>query len=146
MNRWPQVCLCVCLCVCLVWAAPGCDSEPVAGTDPGDQLPLAQGGNEVDAADLVVGDSEKAGDPGFSRESALTAADDSMRAGQTQRAISELQRVLLADPNDAEVLFRLANVQASLGDVAPAFIFLLPLFDDAIAGSTVCVPSEISAL
>lgn len=126
MNRWPQVCL----FVCLVWAATGCDSEPVAGTDPGDQLPLAQGGNEVDAADLVEGDSEKAEDPEFSRESAITAADDLMRAGQTQRAISELQRVLLADPNDAEVLFRLSNVQASLGEMAIAVELLGAIPED----------------
>ncbi len=47
-----------------------------------------------------------------------------MQSGQAAQAAAALQRVLLADPNDVEVLFRLASVQAAMGKLDDAVSLL----------------------
>ena len=125
--------LCTCLAACLLWVTAGCDSKSTSVDSIDDQASVSRGGEDGDDSDSIdqgrpdaVGGSE----PEFNREAALTAADRLLRSGQTEKAILELQRVLVSDPEDSEVLFRLANAQASLGELASAVELLAAIPED----------------
>ena len=99
-----------------------------ASTNPVNSDPLSNpltGGGQ--GSSTASGD--ESGQP-FSREGALANADRLMRSGQTQQGIVELQRVLLSDPEDAEILFRLANAQARTGELAIAVELLGSIPED----------------
>jgi tetratricopeptide (TPR) repeat protein len=66
----------------------------------------------------------------FDRKSAIESAERFMRDGRTAQAAAALQRVLLADPEDVEVLFRLANVQAAMGKLDDAVTLLESIPED----------------
>ena len=119
--------LCTCLAACLLWVTAGCDSKSTSVDSIGDQASVSRGGEDGDDSDSIdQGRPDAAGgsEPEFNREAALTAADRLLRSGQTEKAILELQRVLVSDPEDSEVLFRLANAQASLGELASGHLAL----------------------
>ena len=103
----------MCLYGGVLWIACGCDSDSTSNQNSAKQAPAIPDGTVVDAGDRTDNDPASASQPEFNRESSLSKAERLMRSGQTQEAIVELQRVLLSDPEDAEVLFRLANAQAS---------------------------------
>jgi len=114
MNRW------LCLCGCIACLFTGCDSEPKSNSAADGQSVSTQGGITGEVSGRDESDPGKVKEPEFDRETALQAADRLLRAGQTQQGITELQRLLVSDPTDAEVLFRMANAQASLGELAIA--------------------------
>jgi len=128
----------MCLCVGLLWIASGCNSESTSNQDTGGQDTGGQdtGGQAPVIPDGTVADDRSDRDPAttsppeFNRESALAEAGRLLSSGQTQQAIAELQRVLVSDPEDAEVLFRLANAQASLGELSTAVELLGAIPED----------------
>ncbi len=126
MNR----CLCLCLYGCIACFSNGCDSEPKSNSDAEGRSVSTQGGISGAVSGRDESDPEKVEEPEFDREKALQAADRLLRAGQTQQGIAELQRILLSDPTDAEVLFRMANAQASLGELAIAVELLEAIPED----------------
>jgi len=126
MNRLLRMCL----FGGVVWCSVGCDSSSEPELGSASQQTTDPGRSSVDAVKQGEQDSQITTETEFSRESALAAADQLMRSGQTQQAIIELQRVLLSDPGDAEVLFRMANAQASLGELAIAVEFLGAIPED----------------
>ena len=126
MNRW----LCLCLYGCIACFSTGCDSEPKSSSDADGRSVSTPGGISGEVPGRDESDPEKVEEPEFDREKALQAADRLLRAGQTQQGIAELQRILLSDPTDAEVLFRMANAQASLGELAIAVELLEAIPED----------------
>lgn len=126
MNRW----LCLCLCGCIVCLFTGCDSESKPNSDADGQSVSAQGGITGEVSGRDESDPGKVKEAEFDREIALQTADRLLRAGQTQQGIAELQRILVSDPTDAEVLFRMANAQASLGELAIAVELLEAIPED----------------
>ena len=126
MNRW----LCLCLYGCIACFSTGCDSEPKSSSDADGRSVSTRGGISGEVPGRDESDPEKVEEPEFDREKALQAADRLLRAGQTQQGIAELQRILLSDPTDAEVLFRMANAQASLGELAIAVELLEAIPED----------------
>ncbi len=66
----------------------------------------------------------------FDRERAIVSADRLIKDGKSQEAVAQLQRVLLTDPEDAEVLFRLARVHADSGDLIAAVKLLDSIPED----------------
>ncbi len=126
MNRRLYLCLCgfiACLNI-------GCDSGSRSGSGTDEPSVSAEGGVSEEALDRDAGVPEDFQEPEFDRERTLQSADRLMRAEQTQQAIAELQRILLLDPFDAEVLFRMANAQASLGELAIAVELLGAIPED----------------
>jgi len=138
MNNWLRF-----SCWCgLLWVVAGCDPTPDPLSDP-DSI-NADSANQVatestDQSSRTQGDSESQGNPTalgseskqpFSREGALANADHLMQSGQPQQAIAELQRVLLSDPEDAEILFRLAHAQAQSGELELAVELLGSIPED----------------
>ncbi len=126
MNCW----LCLCLYGCIACISTGCDSEPKSSSDADGRSVSTPGGISGEVPGRDESDPEKVEEPEFDREKALQAADRLLRAGQTQQGIAELQRILLSDPTDAEVLFRMANAQASLGELAIAVELLEAIPED----------------
>ncbi len=126
MNRW----LCLCLYGCIACFSNGCDSGLKSNSDADGQSVSTQGGISGAVSGRDESDPEKVEEPEFDREKALQAADRLLRADQTQQGIAELQRILLSDPTDAEVLFRMANAQASLGELAIAVELLEAIPED----------------
>ena len=120
----------MCLYGGLLWIASGCDSDSTSNQQPGEQTPVIPDATVMDTGDRADNDPASTSQPEFNRESALAEAGRLQRSGQTQQAIVELQRVLLSDPEDAEVLFRLANAQASLGDLPTAVELLGAIPED----------------
>ncbi len=69
------------------------------------------------------------------REKQLAEADQCMEAGNYNEANSLLTSLLLINPNDSEVLFRIANSTAAEGDLLKAVTFLNSISpDDLEAG------------
>ena len=126
MNRW----LCLCLSGCIACFSTGCDPEPKSNSDADGRSVSTPRGISGEVPGRDESDPEKVKEPEFVREKALQAADRLLRAGQTQQGIAELQRVLLSDPTDAEVLFRMANAQATLGELAIAVELLEAIPED----------------
>ncbi len=62
--------------------------------------------------------------PAPSREDQLEQADRLTEASQLGEASEVLRRLLVADPSDVEVIFRLATVKATAGDFTEAIEFL----------------------
>lgn len=62
--------------------------------------------------------------PSFDRAAELRSADRFLRDSQPHQAIAALQRVLVANPKDVEVLFRLAQVHASMDKLEDAVTLL----------------------
>jgi len=126
MNRW----FCLCLSGCIACFSTGCDPESKSNPDADGQSVSTQRGISGVVSGRDATDPEKADEPEFDREKTLQTADGLLRAGQTQQGIAELQRILLSDPTDAEVLFRMANAQATLGELAIAVELLEAIPED----------------
>ena len=93
--------LSTCLAACVLWVTTGCDSKSTSVDSIGDQASVNRGGEDgADSDSIDQGRPDAAGgsEPEFNREAALTAADRLLRSGQTEKAILELQRVLVSDP------------------------------------------------
>ncbi|QDV41564.1 tetratricopeptide repeat protein [Stieleria neptunia] len=65
-----------------------------------------------------------------SREQQLEQADQLTEAGQLDEATIVLKRLLVADPSDVEVIFRLALTKANGGDLPAAIEFLESIPED----------------
>ena len=78
------------------------------------------------AEDQTLGqdDASSTPDPLAVRESLLTRIDRLIEAGEFGKAAELLQQQLVIDPQDVEVLFRLANVRAAEGEIAQAIELL----------------------
>lgn len=125
-NRW----LYLGLYGCLVCFSVGCDSGGKPSSEEDEQSVSTDGSISGEVSDRGESESEKVKDSDFDREKTLQAADSLLKAGQTQQGIAELQRILLSDPTDAEVLFRMANAQASQGELAIAVEMLGSIPED----------------
>jgi tetratricopeptide (TPR) repeat protein len=88
----------------------GCDRSPV---DP-------QGAETRDRAAQTEAPQDLESDMPFDRDQAIDSAIALLQAGNTQQAAAKLQEVLITDPSDAEVLFRLARLKADFGDYRAA--------------------------
>lgn len=110
-------------CLALL-AMPGCGSEKPKQTLSGELK---------SALDPNIG-SEPDPKPStpipLSREQEISSADQALKKGDIQEAIAALQRVLVADPSDVEVLFRLGTIQAQTGNLAAAVALLDSIPDD----------------
>ncbi|MEM8668786.1 MAG: FG-GAP-like repeat-containing protein [Planctomycetota bacterium] len=106
-------------------------------------LPGCGGSGEGDAttdrAELQAAESAGPNDPGstteLSRDQQLDRADQLVESEQWDSASNLLREMLLVDPQDVEVLFRLANVSAATGKLSEGieFLDLIPS-DDLEAG------------
>ncbi len=123
MNRWiflPALLLCVLAVGCNSDFGDRVDANKPSSDQPSISPPVGRAASIGGAASVA----EVATESSFDRDKELDAADRLMRGGQLSAAAATLQRVLLVDPGDAEGLFRLANVQAAMGDLASAVTLL----------------------
>ncbi|WP_419189919.1 FG-GAP-like repeat-containing protein [Stieleria marina] len=91
--------------------------DPAAIVDPTDKSAADQ-----DAEPKRLDDSVDT--PSMDREVKIANADAFVSQGDFAGAETELQKLLVADPTDAEILFRLANVAALAGDLPKAIELL----------------------
>lgn len=108
----------------------GCDFGAKPSSEEAEQSVSTDRGLSGEIAGSDESESLRFKEPDFDREKTLQAADILLRSGKTQQGIAELQRVLLSDPTDAEVLFRMANAQASQGELAIAVEMLGSIPED----------------
>ncbi len=113
-------CLCVMVAACLL----GCDSaKRPAKTNTASEAPRVEPASEsaVQSADQAAGDADASdATPPSNRDGELTLADQLIERGQLDQAAALLRRLLVADPEDVEVLFMLANLDANQGNLAAA--------------------------
>ena len=67
----------------------------------------------------------------FDRDASIKAAETLARSGKLDEANEALQRILLANPEDYEVVFRMARLQADAGDLQAAVELLDSIPADA---------------
>ncbi|MEO1526128.1 MAG: FG-GAP-like repeat-containing protein, partial [Planctomycetota bacterium] len=71
----------------------------------------------------------------LTRDEIITASESFMEDGKLEQAEERLQSLLVVDPDDVEVIFRLANIRAGKGDLAGAVELLDSIpFDHPEAG------------
>lgn len=119
MNHWQSSTWLCSLALLATLLASGCNrqtgsTQQSSNPEPASAKPVATEGDGVETA------SEPPAKQPFSREDAIEAADQAARGGRYDEAISQLQRVLTADSEDAEALFRLSRVHADAGDLQSA--------------------------
>lgn len=88
-----------------------------------------------DSTSPVSGSSEQPSEPSpaaraFDRDNEIATAETLARNGKHDQAAATLQRVLLTDPDDVEVLFRLASAQAAQGKLSDAVALLGSIPED----------------
>ena len=107
-----------CLCVILALGLLGCDaSKPAHDTDTSANVQRIERRSES-TSESASNSTEPAEPALFDREQRLNQATRLMERGQFAEAASTLTRLLVADPDDVEVLFMLANLDASQGNLA----------------------------
>ncbi|MCS7467722.1 FG-GAP-like repeat-containing protein [Stieleria sp. ICT_E10.1] len=117
MNDTRQV---VFLLIATMFAFTACDRSTVEPTDPSPRDPIVDREAETQAEVQPPAPVEKP----FNRDQTIDAALALIQAGKTDAAAAEYRKVLMADPNDAEVLFRLARLHADRGNLADAVEYL----------------------
>ncbi len=110
MNRWS---LSTGYLVCILAAGCGSDSDDSAG----------KSGQPAEPAAVATIESQQPAAE-FDRDSELAAADRLASSGKLDQAAEVIGRVLLANPDDVEALFQLANVRAAKGDRSGAVTLL----------------------
>jgi tetratricopeptide (TPR) repeat protein len=118
MKSWPTFCL---LPLCFVLLI-GCNRESEQADGLGKEASVSSS-----AADMSATGKDRATatrDQPFDRDREIGKAEDLLQDGKQAEAAAALQRVLLVNPTDVEVLFRLARVRAEMGDLAAAVEFL----------------------
>ena len=111
-------------------AVGGCGDD--SNRSPGEFVPPRTVGRNDTEADSG---GQTTGDPLKSRRDRIETADRMFETGQFDEAEALLRSQLLVDPNDVEVLFRLASVSAEIGNLEEGlkFLDLIPP-DDPEAG------------
>ena len=125
MKFWLSAFLLGGIACCSIGCQASSDGDPESNRSVS-----SKAGDSLDLSERGASDPGKVQEPEFDREKTLQAADRLLRADQVQQAIAQLQRILVSDPTDAEVLFRMANAQASLGELAIAVELLGAIPED----------------
>ena len=102
----------MCGFLALAFFSVGCDSKP---SDVGPEKEVNLPDQEKTAASLDP-EPVQASEP--NREQQIEAADGMLEAGDVSGAEAILRSILLANPEDFEVVFRLAAIQAQQGEFA----------------------------
>jgi tetratricopeptide (TPR) repeat protein len=105
----------------IVNSSSGEDSTPDEASAASQDPPSNQA---ADPATGASADREPQDRSAQDRESQLARAEELAERGQYAEAATLLKRVLVANPQDAEVLFLLANLSAAQGDLAEAITVL----------------------
>lgn len=106
----------------LVWLlafCSGCGSERRPSTTPSRQL---ESSTSSRLEKSPGGRAQSA--PAIDRDREIEASEQFLVEGDWQAAEAKLKALLVRDPNDAEVIFRLATVVAQRGDLAEAIVLL----------------------
>ncbi|QEF97560.1 ASPIC and UnbV [Stieleria maiorica] len=104
----------------------GCDRSPV-------ETPQPQPSDSTQTTSTAPPPAEVKPSPKpkpYDRDQTIDAAMALVQAGKPDAAAAEFRKVLMADPNDAEVLFRLANLSAQGGNLRDAVEFLDAIPED----------------
>ena len=103
----------------------GCGSQTQEATQvaevPAGERPAAE---RVEPAETVAEQPPEPSEPAATRESEIERADRLAEAGKLSDAVAVLTKLLIADPADVEVVFRLAGLKASDGDLSAAIELL----------------------
>lgn len=106
----------------------GCGARDSAFPEETARSPLAKRQDRIDTSqgslekDESTSDSveQSLQDRTANRESVIADADQLAQQGDSATAASKLKGLLVADPDDVEVLFMLANLEAAAGDLSGA--------------------------
>lgn len=126
LKQWLVVCS-------MLGVLTGCDSgEKVDVNDSGSNAKVVEDDRDRQA-DLLQNQNVDVAKP-FDEQEEISRAMQLSKEGRHQEAAQRLQQVLLANPSNVEVLFRLALTQAELGDFDSAVELLDSIPEDSEAG------------
>ena len=111
------------LLVVVFGCEPVADSVP-EGADSRDRLANNSEDGGINSGELRKGAVSEDGIAKLDREAALAAVESLLREGEIEKAISRLNVLLVEDPKDVEVIFRLAMVTGNQGDLETAIDLL----------------------
>ena len=119
------------VCVAVMMVA-GCNHDSGPKPGPNDSAATTR---DTENADATVGNGSPSKPPALDRDAEISRADALLRSGDFDGAAQTLQKVLLVEPNDFTVLFKLASVEAARGDLPKAIDLLGEIpEDDPVAG------------
>jgi tetratricopeptide (TPR) repeat protein len=104
---------------CLLVLMVGC-SNPRDQASPSETASPQTASPQTASPQTAAKNAQASGD----RDQRIEQADQWFEAGQFDRASALLREQLLADPDDVEVIFRLANLSAASGNLAEGIEFL----------------------
>ena len=119
--------------IALVFAAialTGCGSDKDKSTAPANDVATQTPPKSVEKSD--AGDSPKpqTSEPTFDRPTIVAQSRDFAEKGDYQQAAAGLEKLLVADPDDLEVLFQLAVIKSRSGDLQAAVSLLSNIPED----------------
>lgn len=113
----------------------GCGRKTPAQPSQPDVDPNGAATEQSPGNATVAVQDDSSSDPKLDREAVVSQAEELARRGDYEAAASALQSLLLVEPNNYTLLFRLANVEAARGDIAKAVELLDGIPEnDPIAG------------
>ena len=111
-------------------ALSGCGSDKDKSTAPAIDVATQTPPKSVEKSD--AGDSPKpqTSEPTFDRPTIVAQSRDFAEKGDYQQAAAGLEKLLVADPDDLEVLFQLAVIKSRSGDLQAAVSLLSNIPED----------------
>ena len=133
IHHAPKHCLFLC---CVVGVFVGCDSDGKSRSDPLGDFDSATSmiGSEDSKRERAGTNESPSGSQPFDAQQEINRAMQFSKQGRHTDAASSLQKVLLADPTNVEVLFRLALTKAELADFESAVELLDSIPEESEAG------------
>lgn len=115
---------------CLISALSGCGnsgrpiSTPVGERSNSSDTGVASDTDGATAGTLDVDENSEFTSETLDREASIAKVEDLLGEGKLEAAATSLRELLVQDPNDVEVVFRLATVTGQLGDLEAAIDLL----------------------
>ena len=111
-------------------ALSGCGSDKDKPTAPANDVATQTPPKSVEKTDTNDSPRPKTSEPTLDRPAMLAQSRELAEKGDYQQAAAALKKLLVADPDDLEVLFQLAVIKSRSGDLQAAVSLLSNIPED----------------